>query len=99
MTDLEKIEREALSLPEAQRAFLADRLLSSLDAEVLDDIDASWIAEAERRYADFKAGGRKPIPADEVFAETDRITKRLTLHSVRKPDRDSLRRLNTTRKA
>lgn len=39
--DLEKIEREVLGLPETQRAFLADRLLSSLDGEVLDDIDAS----------------------------------------------------------
>ena len=72
---LEKIEKEALSLPEAERAFLADRLLSSLGGDVLSDIDAAWVAEAERRYEEYKAGKRKPIPASEVFAEADRLLK------------------------
>ena len=53
---LDKIEREALSLSEAERAFLADRLLSSLGSEVLSDIDAVWVAEAERRYAEYRGG-------------------------------------------
>jgi len=72
---LEKIEKEALSLPEAERAFLADRLLSSLGGDVLSDIDAAWVAEAERRYEEYKAGKRNPIPASEVFAEADRLLK------------------------
>ena len=73
--DLEKIEREVLGLSETQRAFLPDRLLNSLDGEALDDVDASWVAEAERRYADYKAGNRKPFPAAEVLAEAARIAK------------------------
>ena len=72
---LEKIEREALSLPDTERAFLADRLLSSLGGEVLSDVDASWVNEAERRYAEYKEGKRQLIPASEVFAEADRILK------------------------
>jgi putative addiction module component (TIGR02574 family) len=72
---LEKIEKEALSLPEAERAFLADRLLSSLGGDVLSDIDAAWVAEAERRYAEYRAGRRQPIPAPEVLAEADRLLK------------------------
>jgi putative addiction module component (TIGR02574 family) len=72
---LDKIEREALSLSEAERAFLADRLLSSLGGEVLSDIDAVWVAEAERRYAEYRGGRRQLIPASEVFAEADRLLK------------------------
>jgi putative addiction module component (TIGR02574 family) len=30
--------------------------------------DRLWAEEAERRYADFKAGKIEAVPADEVFA-------------------------------
>jgi putative addiction module component (TIGR02574 family) len=74
-TPLEKVEQDALSLPPEQRAFLADHLLSSLGGEVLSDVDAAWIAEAERRYQEYKDGKRTPIPAADVFAEADRLLK------------------------
>lgn len=70
---LKKVEQDALSLPQEERAFLADRLLSSLSGEVLSDVDAAWVAEAERRYQEYKEGKRQPIPAAEVFAEADRL--------------------------
>ncbi len=70
---LETLEREALGLPAEARAFLADRLLSSLGGEVMTDVDAAWVAEAERRYAEYKAGARKPVPASDVFAQADRM--------------------------
>jgi putative addiction module component (TIGR02574 family) len=74
MTDLlKKIETEALSLSHQERAFLADRLLSSLGDDVLTDIDVAWIAEAERRYQEYKEGRRSGIDAKDVFAEADRI--------------------------
>jgi putative addiction module component (TIGR02574 family) len=72
---LEKLEHEALSLSRQERAFLADRLLSSLDRDVLTDVDEAWVAEAERRYQEYKEGKRKGIPAQDVFAEADRILK------------------------
>lgn len=74
-TMLEKLEHEALSLSRQERAFLADRLLSSLDRDVLTDVDEAWVAEAERRYQEYKEGKRKGIPAQDVFAEADRILK------------------------
>jgi putative addiction module component (TIGR02574 family) len=74
-TLLEKVEQEALNLPPEQRAFLADRLLSSLSGEVLSDVDAAWVEEAERRYQEYKEGKRTPIPAADVFAEADRLLK------------------------
>ena len=65
-TILETVEREALELPAEARAFLADRLLSSLGGEIMTEVDAAWVAEAERRYSEFKTGTRKPVPASEV---------------------------------
>ena len=72
---LEKLENEALRLSRQQRAFLADRLLSSLDGDVLNDVDAAWIVEAEYRYAEYKEGKRQGIAAQDVFAEADQILK------------------------
>ena len=70
---LDKVEQEALSLPREERAFLADRLLSSLGGEVLSDVDTAWVIEAERRYGEYQAGKRHPISAASVFAEADRM--------------------------
>lgn len=58
-----------------ERAFLADRLLSSLDGEVLSDVDAAWIAEAEHRYQEYKEGKRQGVAAEDVFAEADQMLK------------------------
>ncbi len=76
MTDvLAKLERDALNLSRLERAFLADRLLSSLDGEVLSDVDAAWVAEAEHRYQEYKDGDREGIPTEKVFADADRLLK------------------------
>ena len=72
---IEKIENELLNLPQEERAFLADRLLRSLDREVLTDIDLAWINEAERRYADYKNGKRQGVNSDIVFSEADKLVK------------------------
>ena len=74
-TILEKLEQEALNLPRQERAFLADRLLSSLDGDVLTDVDEAWVAEVEKRYQEYNKGTRQGIPAQDVFAEADRILK------------------------
>jgi putative addiction module component (TIGR02574 family) len=74
-TVLDRVEHEALSLPDSERAFLADRLLSSLCGDALSDVDTVWVAEAERRYHDYKSGKRTPIPASQVFEDADRLLK------------------------
>lgn len=51
---LKKIEREALGLPESERAFLAYKLISSLDGDFLIDLDVKWILEAEHLYQEVK---------------------------------------------
>lgn len=76
MSDLlKRIERDALSLSQQERAFLADRLLSSLDGSALSDIDIAWIAEAERRYKEYQDGKRQGLLAHEVFEEADKILR------------------------
>ncbi|HDL19309.1 MAG TPA: addiction module protein [Bacteroidetes bacterium] len=70
---LEKLEHEELSLSGQERAFLAGRLLSSLDEDVLTEVDEAWIAEAEHRYQEYKEGKHQGILAQNVFAEADRI--------------------------
>ena len=58
---LKRIENEALSL-------------TSSDSPIID-IEAVWLAEAKRRYEEYKKGNRAGLPANKVFAEADLILK------------------------
>ena len=51
---LEKLEHDALCLSRQERAFLADRLLSSLDGDALTEVDEAWVVDAEHRYQEYK---------------------------------------------
>ena len=66
--DLRNLEFEALRLPTADRAALAQSLLASLDP--VDDVDVAvlWLDEAERRSAEIDDGIVETIPADVVQA-------------------------------
>ncbi|HEX8255707.1 MAG TPA: addiction module protein [Thermoanaerobaculia bacterium] len=66
--DLKDIAAKALDLPPAARAELASQLLDSLDHLSEEENDQLWAQEAERRYAEYKAGNIEAVPADEVFA-------------------------------
>ncbi len=66
--DLNDIAAEILELPLTARAELATRLLDSLDDLSEDEYDQLWAQEAERRYAEYKAGRVEAVPAEEVFA-------------------------------
>jgi putative addiction module component (TIGR02574 family) len=66
--DPKDVAAEALELPLTARAELASQLLDSLDDLSEEETDQLWAAEAERRYAGYKAGEIESVPADEVFA-------------------------------
>lgn len=68
MTQPEKILRAALSLPDADRADIADRLLLSLDTADQREIEALWAQEAEARIEAYERGEIEAIPGEEVFA-------------------------------
>ena len=73
--DLKDIAAEALELPLTARAELASQLLDSLEDISQEENDVLWAAEAERRYAAYKAGEMEAIPAEEVFARLRSRTK------------------------
>jgi putative addiction module component (TIGR02574 family) len=66
--DVKDLVAEALDLPLTARAELASQLLDSLDNLSDEENDQLWAEEAERRYAEYKAGNIESVPADEVFA-------------------------------
>lgn len=66
--DITVIEKEALNLPTADRAKLAERLLTSLDKPD-PDIDQLWIAEADARVEAYDSGQLGAAPADQVFGK------------------------------
>jgi putative addiction module component (TIGR02574 family) len=51
----------------ADRAKLAEDLLSSLDEPSEIEVEKLWIEEARRRLAAYRAGQVEAIPAEEVF--------------------------------
>jgi putative addiction module component (TIGR02574 family) len=64
---VEKLAKQAMTLPTESRARLADLLVESLDAEQLGSIDQLWIAEAKRRRDEVREGRVKTIPGEEAL--------------------------------
>jgi putative addiction module component (TIGR02574 family) len=66
---LDELYRQAVELPENDRAELAGLLLESLEAEPDPDIEVAWAEEIERRVRDIESGAAKTIPWEQVRAE------------------------------
>ena len=64
---LQRIENEALHLPPEDRELLVESLLRSLVDSAGMDIDPAWIAEAERRYREYRSGQVQAIPGAGLF--------------------------------
>ena len=58
--------REALSLPEEQRAALIDSLSESLDSEVDEDAEEAWRQEIYRRLQQIDSGAVQLIPWEDA---------------------------------
>ena len=64
---VEKLVSEALHMPSPIRAFVAERLIESLDVDSEDDISPEWKEEIEKRCREVDEGTVVLIDADEVF--------------------------------
>ena len=64
----DKIVTEALSLTPQARAFVAERLIESLDALPGDKLSSSWIAETRKRCQEVDEGTVELRDAADVFA-------------------------------
>ena len=68
----EQIKTQLTLLSQQERAELAHFLLSSLEPienESPEDIEAAWLAVAQRRSEELRSGKVVGIPADQVMAE------------------------------
>jgi hypothetical protein len=64
--NLPDLEAEALKLPVAERAHLAERLLASLDLLSQEEQQRLWSEEAARRDAELDADPSRGRPAADV---------------------------------
>ncbi len=67
---IQEIENKILLLPPQERAILAEHIIRSLDNEEDPDVEWLWIAEADRRYTEYKKGKTQARPASLVLKET-----------------------------
>ena len=73
---IDQLVEEAMQLPAASRALLAERLVESLDFTETDEIQKLWAAEAIRRRDEVRSGNVRPIPGEQVLAEVRRLVGR-----------------------
>ena len=65
-TTAQKVVDEAMELPPALRAFVAEQLIESLDASAVPRLSAKWKREIRRRCAEVDRGARLS-DAEAVF--------------------------------
>ena len=67
--EIENVMKQALDLPSQDRAFIAEKLLESLDFEEPFDISSEWKDEIERRCRQIDEGQAQLTAGDRVFKE------------------------------
>jgi hypothetical protein len=61
------LEKEALKLSPAERALLADTLLSSLDDESAREVERVWGQLAESRFTEYQTGKLATVDGPEAI--------------------------------
>nr|VFJ57436.1 MAG: putative addiction module component, TIGR02574 family [Candidatus Kentron sp. FM]VFJ76067.1 MAG: putative addiction module component, TIGR02574 family [Candidatus Kentron sp. FM]VFK21445.1 MAG: putative addiction module component, TIGR02574 family [Candidatus Kentron sp. FM] len=69
MTTLDECEQKARRLPLSERALLIEYLVATLDDLDEKECERLWVAEAERRYIEYRQGTITARPADDVFQD------------------------------
>jgi len=64
----DRVIEDALSLPADTRLRLVEKLLTSLNLPVDEEIERLWAEEAECRVSQVEAGRAKLVPGHEVFS-------------------------------
>ena len=65
----DRVIEEALSLPADIRLNLVEKLITSLNLPIDEDIDRLWAEEAERRISQIESGEVKLVPGEDVFSK------------------------------
>jgi len=78
-TAAEKIATEALSLPDQERAFVARKLISSLETEIDSSAEMEWQKVIDRRSREISEGKIACQPVEESLRNI-----RARLHAARR---------------
>lgn len=73
MKTVEQLVEELLSLPSVSRAFLADKLVESLEFDTDQTIQAAWISTSKQRRNAVRDGSIQTISGDEALAQVRRL--------------------------
>ncbi len=73
MSSVEQIMKEALALPSASRALLAEKLVESLEFDVDETQQKLWTDEAKKRRDEVRSGTVIPIPGEEALARVKQL--------------------------
>jgi putative addiction module component (TIGR02574 family) len=68
-TTTDRVIEDALSLPADVRLDLVEKLLTSLNLPIDEEIDRIWAKEAELRVSQIEEGTTKLVPGEELFAK------------------------------
>lgn len=63
----EKLVAEALNMPPSIRAFVAERIIESLDMDADFELSHAWKTEIEKRCREIDEGTAILLDGDEVF--------------------------------
>lgn len=73
--NIQVIEQEILHLPVEDKARLAEKLLSSLDALSEQEVEKLWLVEAQRRATEIDNGTVQLVSVEEVERRIQAILK------------------------
>jgi len=65
----EKLVSEILSLPAQSRAYVAEKLIESLDVQTDAELDASWKNEVLKRCREIDEGHVELTPSDKAITQ------------------------------
>lgn len=73
--NLQKIEAEALHLPQKERAQLIQRLVLSLESPSEDELKSDWLHEARRRGEELDNGTVQAVSGEDVMRKARELIK------------------------
>ncbi|WP_372798725.1 addiction module protein [Pontiella sp.] len=69
----EQLITGAMDLPPAMRAFVAEKLIESLDVDPAPEISDAWKETVERRCREMDSGAARMMDADEAFSRAHAV--------------------------
>ncbi|MGK7924134.1 MAG: addiction module protein [Spirulina sp.] len=78
MRTVDEIFTEALTLSNASRLLLVEKLVESLDCNedrthIDENLQKLWMEEAKKRIDEIRSGAVKPIPGEEALARVRQL--------------------------